>query len=120
MAQACTARTGWRLSPDQYPRIEMSLSPSVPSPSLGGSGDGEGVCGRGIGAVRRLVGHWEQGPKTPARRAAAVGALQAQPDAVDHVGELRLPQVGVRVGRASLSAVVQRLDRCGQRTRLDL
>src|SRR5215468_908159 len=45
---------------------------------------------------------------------ADVGALQAQPDARDHLGHVLLAQVGVDIGGAGLGAVVERVDGGGQ------
>jgi len=55
----------------------------------------------------------------PERRGADVGALQAQPDALDQLGDVRLAQVGVRVGRAGLGAVAERVDGGRQDARVD-
>src|SRR5215475_11828948 len=47
---------------------------------------------------------------------ADVGAVQAQPDAFDHLGQVLLGQVGVGVGGAGLGAVAERLKSGSQRT----
>src|ERR1700730_11622053 len=56
----------------------------------------------------------------PDSSAADVGALQAQPDAFDELGDVRLTQVGVGVGRAGLGAVVERVDGGGQHAGVDI
>src|ERR1700730_8423897 len=56
----------------------------------------------------------------PDRRAADVGALQAQPDALDELGDVRLAQVRVGVGRTGLGAVVKRVDGGGQHAGVDV
>jgi hypothetical protein len=50
---------------------------------------------------------------------ADVGAVQAQPNALDHVGEVVLAQIRVRVDDASLNAVVQRIDRVAEDAAVD-
>src|SRR5689334_8747220 len=45
---------------------------------------------------------------------ADVGALQAQPDARDHLGQVLLAQVGVDIGGAGLGAVAERVDGGGE------
>jgi hypothetical protein len=51
---------------------------------------------------------------------ADVGAVQAQPDAFDHVGQVVLAQIRVRVDDASLNAVVQRIDRVAEDAAVDM
>ena len=48
-----------------------------------------------------------------------VGAVQAQPNALDHVGEVVLAQIRVRVDDASLNAVVKRIDRVAEDAAVD-
>src|SRR5690349_17333724 len=43
-----------------------------------------------------------------------VGAVQAQPNALDHVSEVGLAQIRVRVDDASLNAIVQGIDRVAE------
>src|SRR5260370_11996427 len=56
----------------------------------------------------------------PNSSAADVSALQAQPDARDELGDVRLAQVGVGVGRAGLAAVAERVDGGGQHAGVDV
>jgi hypothetical protein len=55
----------------------------------------------------------------PACRNAHVRALQAQPYAFHHVGEILLAQVGVGVGDAGLDAIVQRVEGIAQESRIE-
>ncbi len=45
---------------------------------------------------------------------ADIGAVQAQPDALDQLGQVLLAQVVIGVGGAGLEAVVERVDSGGQ------
>jgi hypothetical protein len=67
------------------------------------------------------------GEVTPGRAAkdadgggADIGAVQAQPDARDHFGEVLLAQVSVGVGSAGLGAVAGRVDGGRQQPRIDM
>jgi hypothetical protein len=51
---------------------------------------------------------------------ADIGAVQAQPDARDHLGQVLRAQVGVDVGDAGLRAVAERVDGGGQHTGVDV
>ena len=55
----------------------------------------------------------------PERSCANVGAVQAQPNALDHVGKVALAQVGVDVGGAGLDAAGEGVDRGGQYSCVD-
>src|SRR5216684_594542 len=55
----------------------------------------------------------------PARSCADVGAVHAQPDALDHVGKVALAQVSVNVGGAGLDAVAEGVDRGCQYSSVD-
>ena len=50
--------------------------------------------------------------------AAYVRAVQAQPYALHHVGEIFLAQVGVGVGDARLDAIVKRVEGVAQENRI--
>src|SRR5260370_894240 len=52
--------------------------------------------------------------ENPSSGSADVGGVQAQPNALDHVGEVALAQIRVRVDDASLNAIVQRVDRLAE------
>src|SRR5260370_18750118 len=55
----------------------------------------------------------------PERSCAEVGAVNAQPDAFDHVGKVALAQVSVNVGGAGLGAVAEGIDCGGQYSGVD-
>ena len=55
----------------------------------------------------------------PGGGGADIGAVQAQPDAFDHLGQVLLTQVSVGVGDAGLSAVAGRFDGGGQQADID-
>src|SRR5580704_5165506 len=50
---------------------------------------------------------------------ADIGAVQAQPDAPDHLGHVVLAQIGVDVGSASLGAIVEGVDGSDQHVGVD-
>ena len=62
------------------------------------------------GVAGRLASH------DPESGGAHIGAVPAQPDARDHLGEVLFAQVIVGVGDARLGAVTERVDRCRQHT----
>jgi hypothetical protein len=67
-----------------------------------------------VGVVLGLAaGHPEHG-------GAHVAAVQAQPDALDQLGQVLLAQVVVGVGGAGLGAVVERVDGGGQDAGVDV
>ncbi len=51
---------------------------------------------------------------------ADIGAVQAQPDALDHLGQVRLAQVGIGVGGTGLSAVASRVDGLRRQARVEV
>src|SRR5579859_6485273 len=55
----------------------------------------------------------------PCGGGADIDAVQAQPDAPDHLGHVLLAQVSGVVGIAGLDAVAERVDRGGQHARVD-
>src|SRR5690242_9365408 len=57
-----------------------------------------------VEVICRLAAHHRDGG------AADIGAVQAQPDTRDHLGQVLLAQVGVDVGDAGLCAVAERVD----------
>src|SRR5215469_18348173 len=63
-----------------------------------------------MSVVLRLAGH------DPHRGGADIGAVEAQPDALDHLGQVLLAQVGLGVGNAGIGAVAERVDGGGQHT----
>ena len=77
-----------------------------------GAGGGAGLqqwLGDG-GVVVALAADHSQGG------GADIDAIQAQPDAPDHLGQVLLAQVRVGVGSARLGAVGERVDGAGQHT----
>src|SRR6266852_7283486 len=66
------------------------------------------------GVVRRLAACH------PFGGGAHIGAVEAKPDARDHLGHVLLAQVGVYVGDAGLGAVAERVDGGGQHTGVDV
>ncbi len=67
-----------------------------------------------VGVVLRLAAG------DPGGGGADIGAVQAQPDARDHLGQVLLAQVGVGVGGAGLGAVGERVDGGGQHAGVDI
>ena len=67
----------------------------------------------GVGVV------FGQAAEDPACGRADVGAVQAQPDALHHLGQVLLVQVGVGIGVARLGAVTDRVDGGGQHAGVD-
>src|SRR5215469_7315094 len=61
-----------------------------------------------VGVVGRRAAH------DPDGGGADIGAVQAEPDACDHLGHVLLAQVGVDVGGAGLGTVAERIDGGGQ------
>jgi hypothetical protein len=61
-----------------------------------------------VGVVIRLAA------RDPDGGGADVGAVQAQPDALNHLGQVLLAQAIVRVGGAGLGAIVERVDGASQ------
>jgi hypothetical protein len=61
-----------------------------------------------------------QAADDPRGGGADIGAVQAQPDARDHLGDVRLTQVSGIVGVAGLDAVAERVDGSGQQGGVDV
>jgi hypothetical protein len=56
----------------------------------------------------------------PRGRDADIGAVQAQPDAPDHLAHVLLSQVAAGVGDARLRAIIERVDGRGQQAGVDV
>jgi len=67
-----------------------------------------------VGVVLRLAADDTGG------RDAYIGAVQAEPDAPDHLGYVLLAQVTTGVGYARLGAIVECVDRGGQQAGIDV
>jgi len=63
---------------------------------------------------------FRQAADNPAGGGADIGAVQAQPDAPDHLGQLLLAQVSVGVGGAGLGTVADRVNGGGQHADVDI
>ena len=96
---------------------------------------GSAACGRAVRTHRRSSCRWPRRPPAaegdvgvvvglaaddPRGGGADIDAVQAQPDARDHFGHVRLTQVSGVVGVTGLDAVAERVDGSGQHAGVDV
>ena len=88
--------------------VMLGMPPALVAAALAGGHAGFQQWPGDAGVVVRLAADY------PGGGGADIDAIQAQPDALDHLGQVLLCQVGVGVGGAGLGAVAERVDGGGQ------
>jgi DNA-binding response OmpR family regulator len=101
-----TAPTG--LLADPAVLVMLGMPPALVTTALAGGHAGFQQRPGDAGVVVRLAADH------PGGGGADIDTIEAQPDALDHLGQVLLGQVGVGVGGAGLGAVAERVDGGGQ------